>query len=82
YFRDSRVQLPVLTEKDFDRLRVTNPDLKDPDTDSWRSPYALMGQYRVNCEWKVSSDLNLNPRTSRTYSCSGTFHYRPEDNPS
>ncbi|MER1059545.1 LPS-assembly protein LptD [Pseudomonas aeruginosa] len=81
YFRDRRVQLPGLTEKDLDRLRATNPDLKDPDTDSWRSPYALMGQYRFNRDWRVSSDFNWNPNTSRTESGSAMFHYQPEDNP-
>ncbi|MCO4018681.1 LPS-assembly protein LptD, partial [Pseudomonas aeruginosa] len=81
YFRDRRVQLPGLTEKDLDRLRATNPDLKDPDTDSWRSPYALMGQYRFNRDWRVSSDFNWNPNTSRTQSGSAIFHYQPEDNP-
>ncbi|MGV8267725.1 LPS assembly protein LptD, partial [Pseudomonas aeruginosa] len=81
YYRDRRVQQPGLTEKFLDRLRVTNTDLKDPDTYSWRSPYELMGQYRFNRDWSVSSDFNWNPNTRRTASGSAMFHSQPEDNP-
>lgn len=81
YFRDRRVQLPGLTEKDLDCLRVTNPDLKDPDIGSWYSPYALMGQYRSNRDWRVSSNLNWNPNTSRTELGSTMFCHQPEDDP-
>ncbi|MCH0726012.1 LPS-assembly protein LptD, partial [Pseudomonas aeruginosa] len=62
YFRDRRVQLPGLTEKDLQ----LNPGLKDPDYDSWRSPYALAGLYRFNRDWNVTSDFNWNPNTSKT----------------
>ncbi|WP_163113396.1 LPS assembly protein LptD, partial [Acinetobacter baumannii] len=46
YFRDRRVQLPGLSEKDLDLLEQKRledpalPEVKRPDTDSWRSPYA------------------------------------------
>ncbi|MEN1471514.1 LPS assembly protein LptD, partial [Pseudomonas aeruginosa] len=72
-----RVQLPGLTEKDLQ----LNPGLKDPDYDSWRSPYALAGLYRFNRDWNVTSDFNWNPNTSKTESGSAIFHYQPEVNP-
>ncbi|WP_426758961.1 LPS assembly protein LptD, partial [Pseudomonas aeruginosa] len=83
YFRDRRVQLPGLSEKDLAIAKERYPDefLREPDTDSWRSPYALMGQYRFNRDWRLSSDYNWNPNTSRTESGSAMFHYQPEDNP-
>ncbi|WP_426737550.1 LPS assembly protein LptD, partial [Pseudomonas aeruginosa] len=61
--------------------RYPDEFLREPDTDSWRSPYALMGQYRFNRDWRLSSDYNWNPNTSRTESGSAMFHYQPEDNP-
>lgn len=87
YFRDRRVQLPGLSEKDLDLLEQKRledpalPEVKRPDTDSWRSPYALAGLYRFNRDWNVTSDFNWNPNTSRTESGSAMFHYQPENNP-
>ncbi|MFO6374171.1 LPS-assembly protein LptD, partial [Pseudomonas aeruginosa] len=78
YFRDRRVQLPGLTEKDLKRL---NLDPSGLDNDSWRSPYALAGQYRFNRDWRINSDFNWNPNTSRTESGSAIFHYQPEVDP-
>ncbi|MFO6992379.1 LPS assembly protein LptD, partial [Pseudomonas aeruginosa] len=71
---DRRVQLPGLSEKDLDLLEQKRledpalPEVKRPDTDSWRSPYALAGLYRFNRDWNVTSDFNWNPNTSRTES--------------
>ncbi|EKA59191.1 organic solvent tolerance protein OstA precursor, partial [Pseudomonas aeruginosa ATCC 25324] len=78
YFRDRRVQLPGLTEKDLKRL---NLDPSGLDNDSWRSPYAFAGQYRFNRDWRINSDFNWNPNTSRTESGSAIFHYQPEVDP-
>ncbi|WP_448678890.1 LPS-assembly protein LptD [Pseudomonas nicosulfuronedens] len=76
YFSDRRVQLPGLTEND---LAVSGA--KNPDADTWRSPYALTGIYRFNHDWYASSDFNWNPNTHHTDNGNLMFHYQPEDDP-
>ena len=76
YFSDRRVQLPGLSEDD---LRASGA--KNPDADTWRSPYALTGIYRFNHDWYASSDFNWNPNTNHTDNGNLMFHYQPEADP-
>jgi len=69
YFRDRTVQMP-------------NIDYKSrPMSTSRESPYALAWQYRMNRDWRVSSDLNWDAKAHRTHSGRVMFHYQPEDDP-
>ena len=76
YFSDRRVQLPGLTEDD-----LAASGAKNPDADTWRSPYALTGIYRFNHDWFASSDFNWNPNTHHTDNGNLMFHYQPEADP-
>ncbi len=65
HFEDRRVQLPGIDEKE----------------ESSVSPLAMLGQYRFNRDWRLSSTLNWDPDRGETSSSSLMFHYQPEAEP-
>lgn len=81
YFRDRRVQLPGLSDKDLALARSRGYDVSEPDNDSSRSPYALAGIYRYNRDWMTIADYSWNPNSHETEAGSLMFHYQPAANP-
>lgn len=68
YFQDRKVQMPGINWRE-----------RDEATDS-SSPIAFQYLYRLNRDWRVSSEYNWSPEASKTESGSVMLHYQPEDN--
>lgn len=69
YFRDRKVQMPGL---DYRSRRDARTSL---------SPIALEYQYHFNQDWRLTADLNWDPKLKTTRSGSAMFHYQAADNP-
>ncbi|PTU74939.1 LPS-assembly protein LptD [Pseudomonas mangrovi] len=65
HFEDRRVQLPGIDEKEEASI----------------SPIAMLGQYRFDRDWRLSSTLNWDPDRGETSSGSVMFHFQPEAEP-
>lgn len=68
YFKDRKVQMPGIDWRD--REEATDKS----------SPIALQYLYRLNRDWRISSEYNWSPEASKTESGSIMLHYQPEDN--
>ncbi|SDT87585.1 LPS-assembly protein [Pseudomonas pohangensis] len=74
-----RAQIGIGQAFYFEDRQVQMPGITTQDASV--SPTALFGQYRMDRDWRVSSDYAYNSDISKTSSGNLMFHYQPEATP-